>query len=68
MDLLLLGDVVLSGERLVLPHPQLLARRFVLAPLLELEPDLTLPDGTSLAGALAAIREGQQVRLLGPLG
>ena len=67
VDLLLVGDVVLSGERLVLPHPQLSARRFVLAPLLELEPDLTLPDGTSLAGALAAISDGQQVRLLGPL-
>jgi 7,8-dihydro-6-hydroxymethylpterin-pyrophosphokinase len=43
------------------------SRRFVLVPLLELDPALVLPDGTSLADALAALRgEGQEVRRAGP--
>jgi 7,8-dihydro-6-hydroxymethylpterin-pyrophosphokinase len=48
------------------PHPSILERRFVLVPLLELEPDLTLPDGRSLAAALAALAPGQAVRISGP--
>ena len=36
-------------DRLTLPHPQVTARRFVLEPLLELDPELALPDGTLLA-------------------
>jgi 2-amino-4-hydroxy-6-hydroxymethyldihydropteridine diphosphokinase len=65
IDLLLLGDLELQSERLTLPHPELTSRRFVLVPLLELDPELTLPDGTRLAAALEAI-EGQQVRRAGP--
>jgi 2-amino-4-hydroxy-6-hydroxymethyldihydropteridine diphosphokinase len=67
VDLLLVGGLMLSDERLVLPHPEVTRRRFVLAPLLELEPDLKLPDGTSLAGALAALGDEQRVRQVGPL-
>ena len=61
IDLLLLGDIELSTERLTLPHPEVTSRRFVLAPLLELDPGLTLPDGTRLADALASIGTGQRV-------
>lgn len=60
VDLLLLGDLELRTERLTLPHPQVTTRRFVLAPLLELDPELTLPDGTRLAAALAALPAGEQ--------
>ncbi|MGE5407529.1 MAG: 2-amino-4-hydroxy-6-hydroxymethyldihydropteridine diphosphokinase [Syntrophothermus sp.] len=68
VDLLLLGRIELRGERLTLPHPQVTTRRFVLAPLLELDPGLTLPDGTRLADALAALPEDEQrVDRLGPL-
>lgn len=67
IDLLLLGDLALSTERLTLPHPEVTTRRFVLAPLLELNPELTLPDGTRLADALAALGPGQRVERLGPL-
>lgn len=67
VDLLLLGDVELETERLTLPHPQVSNRRFVLVPLLELDPDLTLPDGTSLAAALAALPPGERVDPAGPL-
>ena len=60
VDLLLLGRIELETDRLSLPHPQVRDRRFVLAPLLELDPNLTLPDGTVLADALAALPEDEQ--------
>jgi 2-amino-4-hydroxy-6-hydroxymethyldihydropteridine diphosphokinase len=60
VDLLLLGDLELQTDRLTLPHPEVRNRRFVLAPLLELDPSLTLPDGTVLADALAALPEDEQ--------
>jgi 2-amino-4-hydroxy-6-hydroxymethyldihydropteridine diphosphokinase len=60
VDLLLLGEIELQTDRLTLPHPEVRNRRFVLAPLLELDPDLTLPDGTILADALAALAEDEQ--------
>jgi 2-amino-4-hydroxy-6-hydroxymethyldihydropteridine diphosphokinase len=66
VDLLLLGDVELSTERLTLPHPQVTSRRFVLAPLVELDPELTLPDGTRLATALDRLGEGQRATRRGP--
>jgi 2-amino-4-hydroxy-6-hydroxymethyldihydropteridine diphosphokinase len=66
VDLLLLGDIVLATDRLTLPHPQVTSRRFVLEPLLELDPGLTLPDGTRLSHALAELGPGQRVRRAGP--
>ena len=68
IDLLLLGDLELKTERLTLPHPEVTSRRFVLAPLLELDPDLKLPDGTSLADALATLGSGQRAERVGALG
>jgi 2-amino-4-hydroxy-6-hydroxymethyldihydropteridine diphosphokinase len=64
IDLLLLGDLELSTDRLTLPHPEVTSRRFVLAPLLELDPDLTLPDGTRLKDALASLGSGQRAQRL----
>jgi 2-amino-4-hydroxy-6-hydroxymethyldihydropteridine diphosphokinase len=49
VDLLMLGSLEYRSERLALPHPEVTARRFVLDPLLELDPDLALPDGSALA-------------------
>ena len=66
VDVLLLGGIELESERLTLPHPQVTSRRFVLVPLLELDPDLALPDGTGLAGALARL-EGERVERVGQL-
>lgn len=63
VDLLLLGDLELSTERLTLPHREVTSRRFVLVPLLELDPELTLPDGTHLGDALAGLPSGQKVEL-----
>ncbi len=57
VDLLLLGELGRTSERLSLPHPEVTSRRFVLEPLLELDPELSLPDGTPLAPALDAVRD-----------
>jgi 2-amino-4-hydroxy-6-hydroxymethyldihydropteridine diphosphokinase len=66
VDVLLLGDLEHESERLTLPHRDVTARRFVLAPLVELDPELALPDGTRLADALERL-EGQRVERVGAL-
>jgi 2-amino-4-hydroxy-6-hydroxymethyldihydropteridine diphosphokinase len=66
IDILLLGDVELRCERMVLPHEQLLSRRFVLIPALELDFELCAPDGTCLADALAPLPLAEGVRWAGP--
>jgi 2-amino-4-hydroxy-6-hydroxymethyldihydropteridine diphosphokinase len=45
LDLLLYGDATIEEPGLSVPHPRLVERRFVLEPLAELDPSLTLPDG-----------------------
>jgi 2-amino-4-hydroxy-6-hydroxymethyldihydropteridine diphosphokinase len=57
VDVLLLGDLVVSTDRLELPHREVRSRRFVLEPLLELDPALELPDGTPLASCLDAVAD-----------
>ena len=66
VDVLLLGDLRRRSEGLILPHPGICARRFVIEPLLELDPGLTLPDGTRLADRLPDVW-GQRVERLGAL-
>jgi 2-amino-4-hydroxy-6-hydroxymethyldihydropteridine diphosphokinase len=66
VDVLLLGDVELQSERLRLPHEQVLARRFVLVPLLELDFELETPSGARLSDALAALPVDEGVRRAGP--
>ena len=65
VDVLLLGEEPYASERLTIPHAELARRRFVLVPLLELDPALALPDGTRAADALAVL-DGQDVRRTGP--
>lgn len=74
IDLLLMGDLEYESERLRLPHQETTSRRFVLAPLLELDPGLSLPDGTRLADAMSRLEtelegtaEGQDIRRAGPV-
>ncbi len=66
VDVLLLGDLDHRSQRLTLPHEQVLARRFVLVPLLELDFDLVTPAGDRLADALAALPLDEGVRRDGP--
>jgi len=65
VDVLLLGRETFASERLHLPHPEVTSRRFVLVPLLELDPDLELPGGARAADALAGLGPGQAVRRAG---
>jgi len=67
VDLMLLGDLEYESERLTLPHPQVTSRRFVLVPLLELDPSLSLPDGASLQDALALLGDGERVERAGSI-
>ncbi|MEJ7797056.1 MAG: 2-amino-4-hydroxy-6-hydroxymethyldihydropteridine diphosphokinase [Solirubrobacteraceae bacterium] len=66
VDLLLLDEAECASERLRLPHAQVLARRFVLIPLLELDFELATPAGERLADALAALPVQEGVRRAGP--
>ncbi|MGM0767764.1 MAG: 2-amino-4-hydroxy-6-hydroxymethyldihydropteridine diphosphokinase [Pseudomonadota bacterium] len=66
LDLLLFGTGAISSERLTVPHRELPNRDFVLQPLLDLKPDLALPDGRTIA----TLREqcpDNGLRLLPPL-
>ncbi len=66
VDLLLLGDLEYSSARLTLPHAEVSTRRFVLVPLLELDPELTLPSGERLGETLRNLAPGQAVRRVAP--
>lgn len=69
LDLLLFHDRICAGDTLTLPHPRMGGRRFVLEPLLDLEPDLTDPStGEAYANALLRTRRQACVRLCGPDG
>ncbi|MGB0873427.1 MAG: 2-amino-4-hydroxy-6-hydroxymethyldihydropteridine diphosphokinase [Solirubrobacterales bacterium] len=66
IDVLLLGEQAFESDRLTLPHREIATRRFVLQPLLEIEPDLALPDGTRIDSLADAVAD-QPVRRIEPL-
>jgi 2-amino-4-hydroxy-6-hydroxymethyldihydropteridine diphosphokinase len=55
LDLLLMRDTVMAGEELTLPHPALVRRRFVLAPLAEIAPQLRHPQRNQTIVELLAL-------------
>ena len=63
LDLLLYGDKVLHDDTLVLPHPRLHLRAFVLQPLAELAPDLLIPGRGRASELLAAVADQSIERL-----
>ena len=67
LDLLLYDDVVSDDPALLLPHPRLAERRFVLEPLLEIAPELALPDGRRLRDLRGAVGDQGVRRLDAPL-
>jgi 2-amino-4-hydroxy-6-hydroxymethyldihydropteridine diphosphokinase len=66
VDVLMLGDLLYDSERLRIPHEDMLVRRFVLIPMLELDFELQHPDGRRLSDALAALALEEGVRRAGP--
>jgi 2-amino-4-hydroxy-6-hydroxymethyldihydropteridine diphosphokinase len=71
LDVLLYGERVIETERLVVPHPRLAERAFVLVPLAEMAPDARHPLlGKSAAELLASLDQGElaDVRKVAPPG
>lgn len=67
LDLLLYDDLVLTEPTLTIPHPRLHLRRFVLAPLLELDPGRKHPLlGQSVSELLSHLTDPSVVRRLSP--
>lgn len=63
IDLLLWGDRSQANAELTLPHPELRRRRFYLAPLAAVAPELAVPpDGAPVAELLAAVGQRGAVR------
>ena len=68
IDILLYGAYTLTIGRLLLPHPRMLQRRFVLAPLREIAPSLRFPlSQKSVADLFEGLQDTSQVRRIGPL-
>lgn len=61
VDVLLVENLIIHTERLILPHPRMHLRRFVLEPLLQLDPTLHLP-GLGPASSFLPDTTGQHVR------
>jgi 2-amino-4-hydroxy-6-hydroxymethyldihydropteridine diphosphokinase len=68
LDLLLFDEEEWHAETLVLPHPRMLGRAFVMRPLIEVGPDARWPDGSAVTRLqVEAAIEGPIIRALGPI-
>ena len=66
LDILLYGNSVINTPDLIIPHPRMYVRQFVLVPLGEIAPDLLHPDGSSTQEHLDALRQrgnSEKIRL-----
>ncbi len=67
LDILLYEQVEMVDEGLTIPHPRMLERAFVMAPLAEIAPDRRLPGGRSVAEAEASLAGRHRIEKLGAL-
>ena len=63
LDILLYGDQEIDTIRLKIPHTGLYVRAFVLYPLLEIEPNLSLPNGVFLSEQVESLGKQDIVKL-----
>ena len=64
LDLLLYGDeIIIDTPTLIVPHPRMHERAFVLAPLAEVAPDLVIPGRGAVASLLATVGDQGVTRL-----
>jgi len=63
LDLLLVGDAVIDTPTLVMPHPRMHERAFVLAPLLEIAPDIVIPGRGRAADCLPGVADQAIIKL-----
>lgn len=63
LDLLLYGDFVIDTPELSLPHPRMHERRFVLQPLSDISPNLTIPGRGPVALLLAGVADQRLTRI-----
>ena len=64
LDILLIDEHVIDTERLVVPHPEMVRRAFVIKPLHDIAPLLTLPSGDSVSTLLQSLDLQHLVKLL----
>ncbi len=65
LDILLYEDIVLQGETLIIPHPRLSARRFVLEPLVQIAPDRMHPVlNKTIRALLEECPDKSEIRIL----
>jgi GTP cyclohydrolase-4 len=68
IDILLYGNLVIEAPQLVIPHPRLAERAFVLIPLAEIAPDLTHPvSGRSIQVLASGVQGREGVKKIGEL-
>lgn len=63
LDILLYDDRVIDSERLTVPHYGMKQREFVIYPLLEIAPDITMPDGTQIQHLTKSVTLNDLVKL-----
>ena len=66
LDILLYDDLILDSDSLVIPHPRMLQRAFVLRPLADLAPDLAPPGGSRTIRQMLAELDDSGIVLYAP--
>ncbi|MAJ91417.1 MAG: 2-amino-4-hydroxy-6-hydroxymethyldihydropteridine diphosphokinase [Legionellales bacterium] len=63
LDILIFGNEIMVDEKLTIPHPEIENRSFVLAPLIEIDPDCIIPKKGLASDLLATIGKDNIVQI-----